>query len=421
MRQPIIHCSLFIYSLPMNLPAFIARRYFFSRKKRSFISYLSVLSMLGVGVGTMALVVVLSVFNGMEELNRQLFRSVDADLTLSPVQGKRQVMQPALFTKLRQLPGVQVITAVATDNALARYADGQTVVRIKGVDSTFLQQHRLDTAMVEGKQLLQRDGVNYALVAEGIRNGLSMTPEDPLTPLELLYPERNRRLSSLSPESFRQQQVAVSGVFFVASPNYSDLVIVPFGVARELLGYGPDDYASLEVKLKPGADESALQAAFRQLAGPGWLVQTRDEINRGLYRAIRIEKLFVTITLAFIILVASINIFFSLSMLVLEKKADIGVLRAMGATPALIRRIFLTEGAIIALTGAGVGLLSGLLLCYLQQRYGLIKLGTSAGLVNAYPVAVETNDVIATGGIVIVTTVLTSWFPAQRAARPGLN
>ncbi|MBO0936903.1 ABC transporter permease [Fibrella sp. HMF5335] len=405
----------------MNLSAFIARRYFFSRKKRSFISYLSVLSMLGVGVGTMALVVVLSVFNGMEELNRQLFKSVDADLTLSPVQGKRQTMTPALLTKLRQLADVQVITAVATDNALARYVDGQTVVRVKGVDSTFQQQHRLDTAMVEGRQILQRNGVNYALVADGVRNSLGISPEDPLTTLELLFPERNRRLSSLTPESFRQQQVSVSGVFFVPSPNYTDLVIVPFNIASELLGYGPDDYASLEVKLKPGSDEHEVQTALQQQAGANWQVQTRDEINRGLYRAIRIEKLFVTITLAFIILVASINIFFSLSMLVLEKKADIGVMRSMGATPALIRRIFMTEGTIIALTGAGVGLLLGLFLCYLQQRFGLVELGTSAGLVNAYPVSVQTNDIIITGGIVIVVTVLTSWFPAQRAANEGAN
>lgn len=415
------HCSFLINLPPMNLPAFIARRYFFSRKKRSFISYLSILSMLGVGVGTMALVVVMSVFNGMEELNRQIFTSVDADLTLSPVQGKRQAMASALFNNLRQLSGIQIVTAVATDNALARYADGQTVVRVKGVDSTFLQQHRLDTAMVEGKQLLQRDGVNYALVADGIRNSLGITPEDPLTPLELLFPERNRRLSSLTPESFRQQQVTVSGVFFVAAPSYNDLVIVPFDVARDLLGYGPDDYASLEVKLKPGTDERVVQAALQQQVGPNWQVQTRDEINRGLYRAIRIEKLFVTLTLGFIILVASINIFFSLSMLVLEKKSDMGVMRAMGATPALIRRIFLTEGTIIALTGAGVGLLLGLLLCYLQQRFGLIELGTTAGLVNAYPVAVRTNDILVTGGIVIVVTVLTSWFPAQRAAKDSLN
>lgn len=399
----------------MNLPAFIARRYFFSRKKRSFISYLSVLSMLGVGVGTMALVVVLSVFNGMEELNRQLFKSVDADLTLSPVQGKRQIMTPELLIKLRQLAGVQVITAVATDNALARYAYGQTVVRVKGMDSTFQQQHRLDTAMVEGRQVLQRDGINFALVADGVRNSLSITPEDPLSPLELLFPDRNRRLSSLTPETFRQQQVTVSGVFSVAAPNYSDLVIVPFNVARELFGYGPDEYASLEVKLKPGADERDVQLSLKQQGGPNWQVQTRDEINRGLYRAIRIEKLFVTLTLAFIVLVASINIFFSLSMLVLEKKADIGVLRAMGATPSLIRRIFLTEGTIIALTGASIGLLFGLLLCYLQQRFGLIELGTTAGLVNAYPVSVRTNDILVIGGIVIVVTILTSWFPAQRA------
>lgn len=401
----------------MNLPAFIARRYFFSRRKRSFISWLSLLAMLGVGVGTMALVVVLSVFNGMEELNRQIFKSVEADLTILPGKGKRFEVVPALLAQLRQTPGVQLITGVATDNALARYGDSQTVVRVKGVDSTYMQRHQLDSAMVEGRQVLTRNGYNFAIVAEGVRNNLTITPEDPLTPLELLFPDRNRRLSSLSPDAFRQQRLNVSGVFFIEATNYDDLVLVPLPVARELLGYTPDEYASLEIQLVPGTDELAVQAAIQKLVGSNLLVRTRDELNPDLFRAIRIEKLFVTLTLAFIILVASINTFFSLSMLVLEKKADIGIMGAMGAQPGLIRRIFLIEGAIISLTGAAIGLVTGLAVCYVQERYGLVGFGTTSAIVDAYPVKVRANDLIVIVVIVLAITALTSLFPAQRAAQ----
>ncbi|ARK11538.1 ABC transporter permease [Fibrella sp. ES10-3-2-2] len=400
----------------MNLPVFIARRYFFSRRKRSFISWLSLLAMLGVGVGTMALVVVLSVFNGMEDLNRQIFKSVEADLTIQPVTGKRFQASPALVGQLRKLPGVQVLTGVATDNALARYGDSQAVVRVKGVDSTYSQRHQLDSVMVEGRQVLTRNGYNFAIVAEGVRNNLTISPEDPLTPLELLFPDRNRRLSSVSPDAFRQQQLNVSGVFFIEATNYDDLVLVPLSVARELLGYAADEYASLEIQLTPGTDEVAVQKIMQELVGQALQVRTRDEMNPDLFRAIRIEKLFVTLTLAFIILIASINTFFSLSMLVLEKKADIGIMGAMGADPGLVRRIFLLEGAIISFTGAAIGLIFGLGLCYIQERYGLVGFGTTSAIVDAYPVKVEYKDLIVIVLIVLAITAITSLFPAKRAA-----
>jgi lipoprotein-releasing system permease protein len=401
----------------MTLPFFIARRYFFSRRKRSFISYLSILAMLGVGVGTMALVVVLSVFNGMEELNRQLFRSVEADLTVLAAQGKRFTLTTKQLGTLRQTPGLQLLTTVAADNALARYADGQTVVRVKGVDSTYLQRQLLDSAMLEGQPVLSRNGYASALVAEGVRNDLSISPEDILTPLELYYPERGKRLSSLTPDAFRQQQMSVSGVFYIEAPNYQDLVLVSLPIARDLLGYGPNEYSALEMQLTPAADEQTVKAAVQQQLGEAVVVSTRDEQNKDLFRAISYEKIFTTITLAFIILIAGINTFFSLSMLALEKKQDIGILGAMGADPALIRRIFLTEGAIISLTGAAVGLALGLLLCYLQERYGLVGFGTTSAIVDAYPVRVRASDILLTGLVVIVATALTSYFPAQRAAQ----
>lgn len=399
----------------MNLPVWIARRYFFSRKKRSFISWLSILSMLGVGVGTMALIVVLSVFNGMEELNRQLFRTFEADITISPEAGKRFVASPALLTHLRQTPGVRVLTSVAEDNALARYATAQTVIKLKGVDENYLQRQQLDTALLEGKLLLNRDGINYAIVADGVRNDLSISPVDILTPLEILYPKQGQTVSLVNPDAFNREAVTVSGVFFIES-RYENYVLVPVAVARELFGYTPNDVTSLEIQLQPGTDETKAKEAVQAVVGKNMQVQTRDDLNVDLYRAIYVEKLFTGLTLSFIILVASINIFFSLSMLVIEKKEDIRILFALGATKSMVRRIFLTEGVLIALIGALTGLGLGVGICLLQEEYGLVGMGMVSSIIDAYPVRLRAGDIAITGVLVVLITILTSWLPAQRAA-----
>ncbi|RYF46795.1 MAG: ABC transporter permease, partial [Cytophagaceae bacterium] len=308
----------------MNLPAWIARRYFFSRKKRSFISWLSILSMLGVGVGTMALVVVLSVFNGMEELNRQIFKTFESDMTVAPKEGKRFLASPALLAQLRQTPGVSLLTAIAQDNALARYGNAQTVIRLKGVDDNYVQRQQLDSAMLEGKLMFRRDGVNYAIVADGVRNDLTISPVDILTPLEILYPESGQTFSVLNPDAFNRQALTVAGVFFIES-KYDNFVLAPINAARALFGYKPNEVTSLEIQLRPGTNEGQARQALQDVVGKDLVVQSRDDLNVDLYRAIRVEKLFVALTLSFIILVASINIFFSLSMLVIEKKADIRI------------------------------------------------------------------------------------------------
>ncbi|WP_461065784.1 ABC transporter permease [Spirosoma horti] len=399
----------------MNLPAWIARRYFFSRKKRSFISWLSILSMLGVGVGTMALVVVLSVFNGMEELNRQIFKTFESDMTVAPKQGKRFIASPKLLAQLRATPGVSLLTTIAQDNALARYGNAQTVIRLKGVDDNYVQRQQLDSAMLEGKLMFRRDGVNYAIVADGVRNDLTISPVDILTPLEILYPESGQTFSVLNPDAFNRQDLTVAGVFFIES-KYDNFVLAPIRVARALFGYKPDEVTSLEIQLRPGTNEEKARQALQNVVGKDLVVQSRDDLNVDLYRAIRVEKLFVALTLSFIILVASINIFFSLSMLVIEKKADIRILYALGATRQMVRRIFLTEGAIIALTGALAGLFLGVVICLAQESYGFIRMGMASSIVDAYPVRLDTSDIVLTGLLSIAVTILTSWFPAQRAA-----
>jgi lipoprotein-releasing system permease protein len=308
-----------------------------------------------------------------------------------------------------------LITQVIEDNALARYRDGQTVVKLKGIDNSYLQRRQLDTALVEGKLRLQEDGVNYALVAEGVRNALLISTEDLLTPLELWYPQNRKSYSVLSSDAFNRADFAVSGVFFIED-NFDDYVLAPLSVVRELVGYQQNQLSSLELQVKPEVDITKLKKLLQQQLGATVLIKDRDDLNPDLFRAIRIEKLFVTVTLAFLVLVASINIFFSLSMLAIEKKDDVAILYAMGASPSLVRRIFLFEGSIVAFIGAIVGLILGIALCLLQQRFGFVSMGIESSLIDAYPVKLQASDLIVTTLIVIVVTSIVSWFPAQKAA-----
>ncbi|WP_247235364.1 FtsX-like permease family protein [Telluribacter sp. SYSU D00476] len=403
----------------MNLPFRIARRYFLSRNKRSFISIIALIAMIGVGVGTMAMVVVLSVFNGMEDLNRQIFKTFDADIKISPAEGRRFEVSESLLKTAQSVQGVASVTQVIEDNALARYHDQQTIVRLKGVDSTFEHRGQLDTALIEGSLRLQGpNGTPYAVISEGVRNALLISLEDYLTPLELWYPRSDRRTLNLTaPDAFNQVTVRPGGTFFIES-RYDDYVIAPLSQVATLLQYG-NQRTSLEVQLAPKATPGTVQQRLQKALGATFKVQDRDSLNADLLRAIRVEKLFVTVTLSMIILVAAINIFFSLSMLAIEKKGDVAMLYAMGATQGLVRRIFLAEGAIVALTGAILGLLGGIGLCWLQQQYGLVSMGMVSSLVDAYPIKLVWSDVLLTGVIIILITITVSYVPARRAAKTG--
>jgi lipoprotein-releasing system permease protein len=403
----------------MDISYRIAVRYFFSRNKRSFISLIARIAMAGVAVGTMAMVVVLSVFNGMEDLNRKIFKTFDSDVRIVPAEGKRFKMTPALMNELKAVNGVKLVTQVVEDNALARYGSQQTIVRLKGVDSTFEQQGQLDTAMIEGSLgLVGNNGTPYAVIAEGVRNALSISLEDIFTPLELLYPRTgSKTLNLTSPEAFNQLNLRPGGVFSIES-RYDDYIIAPLKQVESLMGY-QGELSALEVFIAPGYTEKDVSEEIGMKLGKTFVVKDRDSLNADLLRAIKMEKLFVAVTLSLIILVAAINIFFSLSMLAIEKKKDVSMLYAMGAAPSLIRKIFIAEGAIVAFSGAIAGLLGGIAICWLQIRYGFVSMGMTTSLVDAYPVKLIWEDILYTGVIVVMITMVVSYIPARRAAEAG--
>lgn len=404
----------------MDLPYRIAKRYFFSRNKRSFISLIARIAMAGVAIGTMAMVVVLSVFNGMEDLNRKIFKTFDSDVKIMPKEGKRFPVSAALINTIKSVEGVSIVTQVIEDNALARYANQQTIVRLKGVDSSFTKRGQLDSALVEGSlKLYGSNGTPYALISEGVRNALSISLAEILTPIELLYPRSgSKTINITSSEAFNQVPIRPGGVFFIET-RYDDYIIAPLDLVDALMQYN-GERSALEIKIVPGYSEEDVSEIIGSKLGDKFVVKDRDQLNADLLRAIRVEKLFVAVTLSLIILVAAINIFFSLSMLAIEKKKDVSMLYALGATPALIRKIFLAEGAIVAFTGALTGMALGIGICWLQMQYGFISMGMASSLVDAYPVKLIWGDIFYTGVIIVIITITVSYIPARRAAETGL-
>ena len=394
----------------MNFPFFIARRYVFSKKSTNAINVISAISVVGVAVGTMALVIVLSVFNGFHDLVASFFTNFDPQIELVPKQGKTAPADDPLLDKIRKMPQVSVSTDVLEDQGLAVYGDRQQMVTVMGVDDNFTQLTNIsDILYGDGEFTLQAANLFYAI--PGIRlaqdMGLGARFEGYL---KLYAPVRRGQITDLEDPSdgFVVDSLISPGVVFaVNQAKYDrDHVICSIGFARRL--FDQDGMlSSLQIRLKPGSDLGAVKQQMREIAGSKYRVLDRFEQQSDTFNIMQIEKVLAYVFLTFILMVACFNIISSLSMLIIDKKADAATLRNLGATDRQIRSIFLFEGRIISAIGAVVGILLGLLLCWLQQEFGLVHMGDSAGsfVVNAYPVSVHYSDV----AIVFVTVLLIGW------------
>lgn len=394
----------------MNFPFFIARRYVFSKKSTNAINVISAISVVGVAVGTMALVIVLSVFNGFHDLVASFFTNFDPQIELVPTQGKTAPADDPLLDQIRKMPEVGVHTDVLEDQGLAVYGDRQQMVTVMGVDDNFTQLTNIgDILYGDGEFSLQAANLFYAI--PGIRlaqdMGLGARFEGYL---KLYAPVRRGQITELADpsEGFVVDSLISPGVVFaVNQAKYDrDRVICSIGFARRL--FDQDGMlSSLQIRLKPGSDLGAVKKQMREIVGSKYRVLDRFEQQSDTFNIMQIEKVLAYVFLTFILMVACFNIISSLSMLIIDKKADAATLRNLGATDKQIRSIFLFEGRIISAIGAVVGILLGLLLCWLQQEFGLVHMGDSAGsfVVNAYPVSVHYDDV----AIVFVTVLLIGW------------
>ena len=397
----------------MNFPFFIARRYVFSKKSTNAINVISAISVVGVAVGTMALVIVLSVFNGFHDLVASFFTNFDPQIELVPKQGKTAPADDPLLDKIRKMPQVSVSTDVLEDQGLAVYGDRQQMVTVMGVDDNFTQLTNIsDILYGDGEFTLQAANLFYAI--PGIRLAQDMGLGARFDGyLKLYAPVRRGQITDLEDPSdgFVVDSLISPGVVFaVNQAKYDrDHIICSIGFARRL--FDQDGMlSSLQIRLKPGSDLGAVKKQMREIVGSKYRVLDRFEQQSDTFNIMQIEKVLAYVFLTFILMVACFNIISSLSMLIIDKKADAATLRNLGATDRQIRSIFLFEGRIISAIGAVVGILLGLLLCWLQQEFGLVHMGDSAGLfvVNAYPVSVHYDDV----AIVFVTVLLIGWAAA---------
>jgi len=394
----------------MNFPFFIARRYVFSKKSTNAINVISAISVVGVAVGTMALVIVLSVFNGFHDLVASFFTNFDPQIELVPTQGKTAPADDPLLDKIRKMPQVSVHTDVLEDQGLAVYGDRQQMVTVMGVDDNFTQLTNIsDILYGDGEFTLQAANLFYAI--PGIRLAQDMGLGARFDGyLKLYAPVRRGQITDLEDPSdgFVVDSLISPGVVFaVNQAKYDrDHIICSIGFARRL--FDQDGMlSSLQIRLKPGSDLAAVKKQMREIVGSKYRVLDRFEQQSDTFNIMQIEKVLAYVFLTFILMVACFNIISSLSMLIIDKKGDAATLRNLGATDRQIRSIFLFEGRIISAIGAVVGILLGLLLCWLQQEFGLVHMGDSAGsfVVNAYPVSVHYDDV----AIVFVTVLLIGW------------
>ncbi|MFP4340021.1 MAG: FtsX-like permease family protein [Cyclobacteriaceae bacterium] len=403
----------------MNLSFLIAKRYFRSKKKKNFIQVISNISMIGVAIGTMALVVVLSVFNGLEDLIRESYNTFDPEIKIVPRSGKTFAVSDSLINVLEQIEGVDLVTEVIEDNALVRYQDAQMVVKLKGVSDNFVEQERLNRAMIFGELVLEKDGEDFAILGRGVQYTLSVSPSNDFYALQVFSPRRETE-SGFNPDPmtryFKRRNIMPGGIFAIEKQFDANYVIVPLDFASSLFDYD-DERTALEIKTTAEASIAKVEERIEEALGNRLEVLNSDEQHASLLRAIRIEKLFVYLTFSFILAVASFNIFFSLSMLAIDKKKDIAMLFAMGATKRIVRRVFIYEGAIIAAIGAVTGLSIGLLICWAQQTFGLVSMGMQTAIVDAYPVKMQFSDFFFTAVSITLITFLAAYRPAAIAAR----
>lgn len=375
--------------------------------------------MIGVAIGTMALVVVLSVFNGLEDLIRESYNTFDPEIKIVPQVGKTFDVNDSLLQVIREVEGVSIVTEVIEDKALLGYQDAQMVVTLKGVSDNFVEQDRLNKAMVHGELALKKEGKNFAILGRGVQYTLSVSPSNDFYALQVFSPKRETE-AGFNPDPmtryFKRRNIMPGGVFAIEKQFDANYVIVPLDFAASLFDYAGKRTA-LEIKTTEEAKINRVQERLQKILGAHLKVLNSDQQHESLLRAIKIEKLFVYLTFSFILAVASFNIFFSLSMLAIDKQKDIAMLLAMGATKKVVKSVFLYEGAIIAFIGTISGLVLGLIICWAQQTFGLVSMGMQTAIVDAYPVKMQFSDFFYTAVSITIITFLASYRPASIAAR----
>jgi lipoprotein-releasing system permease protein len=399
----------------LNFPLFIAKRYFGSSVKARFITLISRISMVGVGVEVMALILILSVFNGLEDFQKGLFQTFDPDLKIIDKNSQRFKISQEKLKQIKALSGITFINPVLEDQALLRFGNKQVVASFKGVDDSFLSANRLKKQVVEGDYFLKSDGLSFALVGIGVFLNMGMSFENVVEPVEAWYPNhQSLRKFSINEEAIRSNIFYPAGVLEVEQTFDNQTVIVPLDWMNDLVG-AEDKLSGYEIMLAIGVDEKRVQQQIKQILGNSFSIQTRDEQHAMLLKAIKIEKLFVFLIMAFVMGIASFTLFYSLSLLVIEKRKDLRTLLAIGISRSQLFKTIMWVGFLICFSGAILGMVFGFILAWAQQTFGIIGLGIPNALIDAYPIKMELMDFVWTSLVVLTITMLASIIPARKA------
>lgn len=387
-----------------------------SKRKKNFINVISIISVIAVAIITAAIIVVLSIFNGLGDLLHSLNNAFDPEIKIVAVKGKSFPVNPALLEKIQSVPGVEVVTEVIEDYAYARYNNANQLVTIKGVSNNFIDQKRIPEESVEGEFILWKNGTPRALIGAGVRNTLSITLEENFHLLQLYY-VKNVKSGVLDPSNlYTQKGILPAGVFAIIQNFDENYVIVPLDFAKELLNY-ENKRTSLEVKTSPAVSIEDVEKQLQASLGEAFDVLNSEEQHQDVYRVLKLEKLFSSLAAILLLIIGSINIYFNLMMLALDKKRDITILASMGADSTLLKKVFITEGLLIAAIGTCTGLLVGAAIVLIQQHFSLISMGMNSSVVDGYPVKLAFLDFVYVFAAMIVVTIAISSRPAALAAR----
>ena len=388
----------------MRLAPFIAKRYLFAKKSHNVINIISAISAIGMAIGTAALIIILSVYNGFDSLVRSMMSSVEPDLMITPSSGKVFVPEGEVYDWIYDQPTVKNMCGVLQEQVFISYDGQQGIAKAKGVDSIYEEETPLRDHMYDGEFSLHRGDIPLASVGTGLAHSMGINPRF-LSPIEIYFPSRTRRISMTNPlSSIEAIKVWPSSIFSISNDIDAELMILPISQMRELLEYD-DEVSAVEIRLTEEADSEELKRLQKEIGerlGPDFKVKDRFQQNESLYKMMKYEKAAIFMILIFVIIIIAFNIFGSLSMLIIEKRGDIETLRSLGAQDSLIRRIFVLEGWMISLTGLAAGLVLGTGFALLQQQFGFIKM-PGHFIVQAYPVILSWTDIIIT--IVGVATI----------------
>jgi len=398
----------------LNLPLFIAKRYLVSKRKKNFINVISIISVVAVAIITAAIIIVLSIFNGLGDLIHSLNNSFDPEIKIVATKGKSFTVSQSLLKKIEAVPGVQVVTEVIEDIAYAKYNNASRLISLKGVGDNFVDQKRIPKeSIVDGELQLKRNGVPRALIGYGVRNSLSISLEEDFHLLQLYYP-KNVKAGVLDPSKMYSQKGILPGGVFAIIQNFDEnYVIVPLDFAKDLLNY-ENKRTSLEVKTNTA---DGIEQQIQNLLGDKFNVLNAEEQHQDVYRVLKLEKLFASIAAVLLLVIGSINIYFNLMMLALDKKRDISIMASMGADSSLLKKVFITEGLLIAAIGTMLGLVLGAGIVLLQQSFSLISMGMNSSVVDGYPVKLALMDFVYVFLAMSVVTIIISSRPAALAAR----